>query len=92
MEDIMQKTSSSFHRKTHITSDLFSQLKEELPVAFGRTAVDQLLPGIISSKTLANLDSLGRGPKNRYTQGRKVFYRREEFIDFLMERTSKLGR
>lgn len=88
----MQETKSSFHRNKHIDSDLFSQLRKELPVAFGRTAVDQLLPGIITSKTLANLDSKGLGPKNRYTQGRKVFYRREEFIEFLMERTTKLGR
>lgn len=88
----MQKTSSTLHPQKQFTSDLFSQLKEELPVAFGRTAVEQLLPGIISSKTLANLDSQGLGPKNRYTQGRKVFYRREEFIEFLMERTSILVR
>jgi len=88
----MRKPCTSSLTSTHITSDLFSQLREELPVAFGRTAVDQLLPGIISSKTLANLDSQGLGPKNRYTHGRKVFYRREEFIDFLMERTTRLGR
>jgi len=88
----MKESRLSFNPTTITTSDLFSQLKEELPVAFGRTAVDQLLPGIISSKTLANLDSQGLGPKNRYTQGRKVFYRREEFIEFLMERTTRLGR
>lgn len=71
-------------------AELFDSWEASLPPAFGRTAVDQLFPGIISSKTLANLDSLGLGPKNRFKQGRKVFYLRKEFIDFLAERTERL--
>ena len=58
---------------------LFGQLK---PV-FGRKAVNGLLPGIISSKTLANLDSLGRGPE-AIKAGRSILYTRETFIPWLM--------
>jgi hypothetical protein len=56
---------------------------EELPPVFGRKAVENLLPGIISSKTLANYLSLGKGP-NYYKLGRNVFYQRDEFIEWLL--------
>ena len=60
----------------------------ELPPVFGRQAIEQLLPGIISSKTLANLHSLGLGPKC-YKLGRNVFYDRETFVSWLLEQLKK---
>ncbi len=66
-------------------NDLIEQLKRDFPPVFGRTAVDKLLPGILTSKTLANLDSAGLGPKS-YKHGRKVFYEKNEFLDWLSHR------
>jgi hypothetical protein len=41
----------------------FCELKTKLPPVISRDHVEKLLGGIISSKRLANLDSLGEGPK-----------------------------
>lgn len=71
--------------------DLFDRWQANLPPAFGRTSIDQLFPGIITSKTIANLDSLGLGPKGRYTQGRKVLYEKEAFLDWLRDRIRQVN-
>ena len=59
-------------------------LSEQLPNVFGRKSVNNLLPGIISAKTLANLDSLGKGPE-RIKAGRSVLYTRETFVPWLLK-------
>ena len=59
-------------------NSLIEKLRKELPAAFGRKEVDLLLPGVISSKSLANLYSAGEGP-NSYKLGRKVIYERIRF-------------
>ena len=64
------------------------KMLSELPPAFGRQAIEQLLPRVISSKTLANLHSLGLGPEC-YKLGRNVFYDREIFISWLLEQLKK---
>jgi hypothetical protein len=58
-------------------------LEKQLTPVFGRKAVPDLLPGIISPKTLANLDSLGKGPRS-IKAGRAVLYTRETFIPWLL--------
>jgi hypothetical protein len=63
-------------------TDLKNKLGE-LPPIFGRKAVENLLPGIITSKTLSNLHSMGKGPAF-YKIGRRAFYERESFIDWLL--------
>lgn len=55
----------------------------ELPPIFGRNAIEKLMPGIISSKTLSNLHSVGKGPKF-FKIGRRAFYERESFIEWLL--------
>lgn len=65
--------------------DIIEQLRQQLPVAFGRTEVEKLLPGFISSKTLANLSSYGEGPPY-YHHGRKVVYEKEGFLNWLSKR------
>ena len=69
---------------------IIEKLEESLPVVFGRTEVEKLLPGIINSKTLANLDSAGEGPATYYKQGRKVFYERDSFLEWLSGRIKKV--
>jgi len=65
-------------------------LAEKLPVIISRDHVEELLGGVISSKSLANLDSLGKGPK-RMRIGRKVAYRTEHLLDWLESRTKILN-
>ena len=67
----------------------FSELKTKLPPVISRDHVEKLLGGIISSKRLANLDSLGEGPK-RMRVGRKVAYFTEDLLQWLAQRTKVL--
>ena len=62
------------------------ELGKNLPPMISRDHVEKLLGGVISSKTLANLDSLGEGPK-RMRVGRKVVYLTEDLLDWLESRT-----
>ena len=62
-----------------------SDLIPKLPPVISRDHVEKLLGGIISSKTLANLDSIGKGPK-RMRVGRKVAYLTEDLLDWLKQR------
>jgi len=47
--------------------------------------------GIISEKTLANLDSQGIGPAGRLRIGRKVAYSVSSLIEFLEGRATRLN-
>ena len=67
-----------------------SDLVPTLPPVIARDHVERLLGGIISSKSLANLDSLGVGPK-RMRVGRKVAYRTEDLLEWLSNRTKTLN-
>ncbi len=67
-----------------------SNLAPSLPPVISRDCVEKFLGGIISSKTLANLDSLGKGPK-RMRVGRKVAYRTEDLLEWLSYRTRILN-
>ena len=64
--------------------ELLEKLREnllrELPPIFARKEVEKLLPGVISPRTLENLDSMGKGPKG-IGNGKKILYTRDEFVD-----------
>jgi len=68
----------------------FSNLTEKLPPIIARDHVEELLGGVIKSKTLANLDSLGEGPK-RMKIGRKVAYYTEDLLEWLANRAVSLN-
>ena len=68
----------------------FSNLIPKLPPLISRDHVEKLLGGVISSKTLANYDSLGEGPK-RMRVGRKVVYKTEHLLEWLAQRTVHLN-
>ena len=67
-----------------------SELNEKLPPIISRDHVETLLGGVISSKHLANLDSLGKGPK-RMRIGRKVAYQTDDLLKWLSERSTDLN-
>ena len=48
-----------------------------------RSEVGQLTGGLIHRRTLANLDSQGHGPSNRFRVGKKVCYPLEDFLSWL---------
>jgi len=66
------------------------QLADSLPPIIARDHIEQLLGGVISSKYLANLDSLGTGPA-RMRIGRKIAYRTDSLLEWLGNRTVNLN-
>ncbi|WP_034627354.1 hypothetical protein [Desulfocurvibacter africanus] len=68
---------------------LREQLLSILPPLFSRKEASKSLGGLLSAKTLANLDSKGIGPKGRIQIAGKVAYTREAFIDWVIARTQK---
>lgn len=69
---------------------LFSDLKDRLPPTISRSEIDCRLGGAISAKTLANLDSLGKGPEGRHRVGRKIVYQTDLLLAWLDSRSTKL--
>ena len=68
-----------------------SFLKDVLPNRFTRKQAEALLkqyyPIKLSARTMANLDALGQGVRNREISGKSVIYRRKYYIEFLERRT-----
>jgi hypothetical protein len=60
-----------------------SELNSKLPPIISRDHVEELLGGIISSKRLANLDSLGEGPKRMGTKNENIGLREEIMNRFI---------
>lgn len=56
-----------------------------------REKISEFTGGIITPKTLANLDSTGDGPQGRITIGRKVAYPVVELITWLESRAIQRG-
>ena len=69
--------------------DIFNKIAEKWPSSVvARVEIERFTGGLISSKYLANLDSLGQGPK-RITCGRKVAYPVDDFVQWLRKRSNK---
>ena len=69
-----------------------SQLADKWPSTLvARSEVGRFSGGILNPKYLANLDSLGQGPRGRIRIGRKVAYPVDTLIAFLEERAQCLG-
>jgi len=67
--------------------DIFDRMKERWPSAIlARRDVPKFTGGAMSAKHLANLDSQGQGPANRFRIGRNVCYPVEDFVAWLRER------
>lgn len=78
------------------TNELFSKdassdafygvIAKHLPPVFTRQTASLAIGGLISPKTLSNLDALGKGPSIKVRLGTKVGYERESFILWLKNR------
>ena len=54
-----------------------------------RQKVGEFSGGLLNPRTMANLDSLGIGPKSKRRVGSRVVYRTKELAEWLEERSSK---
>lgn len=68
------------------THSFFKTIEETLPPIFTRQTASKVLGGLISSKTLSNLDSKGKGPRKKIKIGSKVGYERADFMQWLKQR------
>jgi hypothetical protein len=66
----------------------FSAHTDYYPPIIPRTEVQKYFPWL-SAKRLANLDSLGEGPKQVIKNGRAVLYPTKTFLEWLDSRTFK---
>jgi len=69
--------------------DFLKDLSTKLPPVISRERIEEYLGGIISSKRLANLDSLGEGPP-RFRVARKVAYRTALLLEWISTRCVSL--
>ena len=66
--------------------DFIQYLVSALPPVIGRAEVDRFLPGLIKPQTLAHADSAGLGPEVAWKVGRKVAYRTDSLVLWLVGR------
>ena len=62
-----------------------------LPLVIARNQVGKLTGGALSPKTLANLDSLGLGPRTRIKLGRRVAYPTPVLLEWLEARSTTIA-
>ena len=75
-------------------TDSLEAIAANLPPVVRRADLTRLTFGILNSKTMANLDSLGKGIPGRSRIGKWVVYPKKGVTDFLARRTegnSSLG-
>lgn len=65
----------------------FSELEKALPPIVPRPQVHELTGGLVAVGTLANADSAGVGPKDRFWVGKRTCYHRAALLDWLRERS-----
>jgi hypothetical protein len=64
----------------------FTAIQNELPPVFTRQTASRAIGGLMSPKTLSNLDSLNQGPPVKVSIGNRIGYERESFIEWLKAR------
>ncbi|MBI9113357.1 hypothetical protein [Maridesulfovibrio ferrireducens] len=73
------------------TDELRTYLLNTLPPVICRKGVEDLTGGLIKATTLAFEDHQGTGPtEGRFKQKRKVFYAREPFVNWFIEKTESI--
>ena len=74
-------------KKQPTIAEVTALLQAKWPSAIvARTRIAELTGGLITTKTLSNDDSAGRGIKRRYRAARKVAYRIEDVAEYLIEK------
>lgn len=71
--------------------DCFDEMKKNWPspvVVRQQLHLDRFAGGLLNARTLANLDSAGKGPKGRIKVGRKVGYQVDYLIEWMRNRAA----
>lgn len=68
---------------TSSVETFFTSLESTLPPVFSREEAARHLGGILTAKTLNNIDCLGNGPEVRVRIGKKIGYERTNFVNWL---------
>ncbi len=70
--------------------DIFGQMKSKWKSAVvARTEVEDFTGGLVSAKFIANHDSAGTGPANRFKIGRNVGYNVDDLCAWLESRLTQ---
>ena len=67
--------------------DKLAGLLLELPPFIARADVNTMLGSVVDVRTLANLDSLGKGPRMRMRIGNRVVYPTAYLLEWIEDRT-----
>lgn len=68
-------------------NEIFKKMVAAWPApVVARSEVSRFSGGILNPRSLANLDSKGVGPANRFRVGRKVCYPTTELADWMQSR------
>lgn len=66
--------------------EFYDLLVGSLPPVIAREDVHELLGGAISRQSMAKCDCEGKGPDGAFTMGRKVLYRTDKFVLWMIRR------
>lgn len=86
LPSIAARSKALQHQLTDDEKDFIQYLVNALPPIIGRAEVDRFLPGLIRPQTLAHADSAGLGPEVAWKVGRKVAYRTDSLVLWLVGR------
>jgi hypothetical protein len=64
--------------------EFVDHLSANLPPVIARAEVERQLGGLILPQTLANADAQGKGPTVAYRVGRKVVYRTDSLVSWIV--------
>ena len=70
---------------------IFEHLSRNAPETLSRKKIHELTGGLLTEKTLANMDSEGIGIQPRFRMGGKIFYQRDSAIAWLKNRCKVEG-
>ncbi len=71
--------------------ELKVHLINTLPPILSRKCVETFTGGLIKAKTMRIMDCQGTGPlEGRFKRGRKVFYSREQFVEWFIKESDPL--
>ena len=86
LPSIAARSNALRQQLTDDEKDFIQYLVSALPPVIGRAEVDRFLPGLIRPQTLAHADSAGLGPEVAWKVGRKVAYRTDSLVLWLVGR------
>lgn len=61
---------------------------DQWPEIIARRDVEKFSGGAYSSRTMANLDCLGKGPDGAFRLGKTVMYSKQNLVTWLLDRLS----